>query len=213
MQTTLRRSNVDRSAETKSKLLAAAEACLTELGYAKTTTGRVCERAQVSKGALLHHFETRCNLLSSTLENIYAELTVQFNSDIDDIQFEAERPVKLVHALWRVFDSTRMKPVIELWLASSNDEPLKERVFPVMNAFAENLYPQTLALFPALGEREGAVERLVDPLFCTLEGYALECSTFGRDSSNSNRVRTMLETWVTNTIAIETPPPTTRSER
>ena len=53
-----RRSQAERSASTRQALLDATIACLVEDGYANTTTSRVAERAGVSRGAHLHHFQT-----------------------------------------------------------------------------------------------------------------------------------------------------------
>src|ERR1700682_1902920 len=57
--TSSRRSQAERSATTRDALLDATIACLVEDGYANTTTSRVAERAGVSRGAHLHHFQTR----------------------------------------------------------------------------------------------------------------------------------------------------------
>jgi AcrR family transcriptional regulator len=54
-----RRSQAERSAATRDALLDATIVCLVEDGYANTTTSRVAERAGVSRGAHLHHFQTR----------------------------------------------------------------------------------------------------------------------------------------------------------
>ena len=51
-------------------LLDATIACLVEDGYAKTTTTRVAERAGVSRGAHLHHFQTRQALVAAAMEHL-----------------------------------------------------------------------------------------------------------------------------------------------
>lgn len=51
-----RRTQAQRSAEMRERLLDATVACLIEYGYAATTTARVVEKAGVTKGAQLHHF-------------------------------------------------------------------------------------------------------------------------------------------------------------
>src|SRR3954464_2789270 len=62
-----RRSQAERSATTREALLDATVACLIEDGYAHTTTSRVAERAGVSRGAHLHHFQTRTSLVAAAI--------------------------------------------------------------------------------------------------------------------------------------------------
>ena len=53
-----------RSDETRRVVLDATVACLTELGFAKTSTVEVQKRAGVSRGALLYHFPSKAGLLA-----------------------------------------------------------------------------------------------------------------------------------------------------
>lgn len=50
-----RRTQQERSTETRERLLDATVQSLIDLGYAKTTTTVVCERAGLSRGAQVHH--------------------------------------------------------------------------------------------------------------------------------------------------------------
>jgi AcrR family transcriptional regulator len=65
-----RRSQAQRSSATREALLDATIACLVEDGYASTTTSRVAERAGVSRGAHLHHFQTRPALVAAAIEHL-----------------------------------------------------------------------------------------------------------------------------------------------
>jgi len=55
----LRRSNAQRSAETRRRLIKAAITCLHVNGYAATTTVAIADKAKVSRGAMLHQFPTK----------------------------------------------------------------------------------------------------------------------------------------------------------
>src|SRR3954447_12839818 len=70
--TTPRRTQAQRSAATVDALLDATIECLVEDGYANTTTSRVAERAGVSRGAHLHHFQTRSALVAAAVERLSA---------------------------------------------------------------------------------------------------------------------------------------------
>src|SRR5919109_2573967 len=63
-----RRTNQERSATTQAAILQATIEQLAEHGYGRTTTVEVAERAGVSRGALVHHFSTRSDLVLAALE-------------------------------------------------------------------------------------------------------------------------------------------------
>ncbi|HOA10590.1 MAG TPA: helix-turn-helix domain-containing protein [Tenuifilaceae bacterium] len=52
----------------RERLLKAAAACLTEDGFAKTTTQSVVKRAGATRGTLLYHFPNREELLVAAVE-------------------------------------------------------------------------------------------------------------------------------------------------
>ncbi|WP_424973143.1 TetR/AcrR family transcriptional regulator [Dinoroseobacter sp. S76] len=76
-----RRSQADRRAETRAKLMAAARALFVETGFAETATPEIVRRAGVTRGALYHHFDDKTDL--------FRALAVQEAQAISDhIDFE-----------------------------------------------------------------------------------------------------------------------------
>ena len=64
----LRRTNAERSAATQARLLDATIESLVELGWAATSTTEVVRRAGVSRGAQVHHFPTKEDLVLAALD-------------------------------------------------------------------------------------------------------------------------------------------------
>src|SRR5215211_2132578 len=60
----------ERSRVTRLRLMGAAVDCLVEYGWAGTTTTVVAERAGVSRGAQLHHYPTRAELVVAAVEHV-----------------------------------------------------------------------------------------------------------------------------------------------
>lgn len=60
----------DRSAGTRQALLDATVMCLVEDGYVGTTGPAIADRAGLSRGAQLHHFGTRDQLVVAAVEHL-----------------------------------------------------------------------------------------------------------------------------------------------
>ena len=65
-----RRTQAERSATTRARILKAAVNCLYRNGYGATTTVSVAASAKVSRGAMLHHFPSKADLMLATLTHV-----------------------------------------------------------------------------------------------------------------------------------------------
>lgn len=68
MQENFRRSNVDRTAATRARLIEAGRRLFTERDYAGTGTPELVRAAGVTRGALYHHFEDKKALFRAVAE-------------------------------------------------------------------------------------------------------------------------------------------------
>lgn len=85
-----RRSNAQRTEETRQALIAAARALFVENGYAATGTPDVVTKAGMTRGALYHHFKDKQSLFLAVIEAEAAAIA----AEIDEGSAEAADPVE-----------------------------------------------------------------------------------------------------------------------
>ena len=71
MATRLRRTQEERTLETRSALMEAAVGAVHRLGYGGATTAIIADEAGVSRGALTHHFGSRAELMATVVQWVY----------------------------------------------------------------------------------------------------------------------------------------------
>jgi len=102
-----RRTQEERSAATKGRLLDATLECLAELGYARTTTTEIAERGGVSRGAQLHHFATKAELVTEAVEHLFERRDQEFREAFARLPADASRGRAAVDLLWSMVAGRR----------------------------------------------------------------------------------------------------------
>src|SRR4051812_24385881 len=69
-QETMVRDTAEQLAETRARLLDAVLETLAECGYAATTTNEVARRSGLTRGAQLHHFGTKEQMIIAAVEHL-----------------------------------------------------------------------------------------------------------------------------------------------
>lgn len=183
-----RRSQAERSATTRDALLDATIACLVEEGYANTTTGRVAERAGVSRGAHLHHFQTRQALLAAAMERLAERRGAQLLAAAEDLPEGRERLVQGLDLLWASYANPLFQAALDLWSHARTDPDLRERLVPVERRLDRQTLAITRRLFPPLAEHPD-FDRLIEMAVSTIRGLALLDTLHPGDARNRKQWR------------------------
>jgi AcrR family transcriptional regulator len=133
---TVRRTQAERSAAMRTRLLDATVECLVTHGYAGTSTHRVVELAGVTRGAQVHHFPSKEDLVVAAIEHLAEQRTraaIREFSRVDSIP----NPIsKVLDYLWESHQGPIFAATVELWIAARTDSALArqvERVEPIVN--------------------------------------------------------------------------------
>ena len=167
-----RRSQAERSASTREALLNATIACLVEDGYANTTTQRVSERAGVSRGAHLHHFQTRQALLAAAMEHLAARRGKHLLAAAEKLPAGPERLAQGLDLLWEGYAGPLYQAALDLWTHARTDPELRERLEPVERDLDRQTLRLSRTLFGELAEMPG-FNRLMEMVHATMRGLAL----------------------------------------
>jgi len=187
-----RRTQDERTAQTRVRVLDAALACLVDLGYAGTTTTAVAERARVSRGAQLHHFRTRAALVAAAVQHLYAGLTADYEKAFANLSPGADRVSAAIDLLWETFQDPRLAAVLELFVAGRTDRELREQLAPVAFRHRERVTELARAYFPAAREMERKFEGLLALVLYALQGMAVE-QLVERDEAGARRALLQLK--------------------
>ena len=116
-----------KSAQTRLAILAAAVECLAKHGYAKTTTQQVAATAKISRGAMLHHYATKSELIASVIEYVFYRRMKLFFGEITRLSEERRRDVTGgVEVYWNWVQTPEFDAFLELSIASRKDAELGE---------------------------------------------------------------------------------------
>lgn len=135
-----RRTQQERRETTRAALLDATIDCLVEYGYADTTTTRVVDRAGVSRGAQVHHFPTKAELVSEAVRRLAQRRVDVVRTELDSLPAPGpERLGATFDLLWRTHSGPLFSASLELWVAARTDPELRAGLIPVEREFIKLL--------------------------------------------------------------------------
>jgi len=165
----VRQRQADRSRETRRKLMAATVDCLVERGWSGTTTTLVAERAGVSRGAQLHHFRTRGELVAAAVEHLGAESVLHLKERAKSVNGSTVAVVELIADFYA---SDLFTAALELWVAARTDPELNTVVVPLQIRLGRETHQLAVELLGA-DETKPGVRETVQLTLDLVRGLAL----------------------------------------
>lgn len=179
----------ERTAATRLRLMEATVDCLVELGWAGTTTTIVSERAGVSRGAQLHHFPTKQDLVVSAVGHLMDRRRDELHATLDHLP-KSGRVRAALELVSTQFTSPVFFAALELWVAARSDADLLKEVAPLERAVGRETHAHAVEIL-GIDESRGNNRALVQATLDLLRGLGLAASL----SDDSRRRARILDAW------------------
>jgi AcrR family transcriptional regulator len=124
-----RRTQQERSADARARLLDAAISLICQLGYSRTTMTEIASRAGMTRGAIQHHFSGREMLVLAILGTLEKQIIDAFEQVAPDRDITVAAKIDtVVDALGAVAQSDAYLAVLDIWVSTRADRALARPV-------------------------------------------------------------------------------------
>jgi AcrR family transcriptional regulator len=180
----------ERTRAMRARLMEATVELLVERGFSGTSTTLVSERAGVSRGAQLHHFPTKNDLVVAAVEHLTEKRGAELAAAARKLPEGPRRTRAVLKVLGDHFTSPVFTAALELWVAARTDPALLAAVGPLELRVGREVHRLTVELLGADESRPGARE-LVQATLDLVRGLGL-ADTISDDARRRGRI---LDQW------------------
>jgi AcrR family transcriptional regulator len=180
----------ERTRLMRQRLLEATVELLVERGWSGTSTTLVSKRAGVSRGAQLHHFPTKNDLVLAAVEHLSDVRGRELARASDRLPSGARRTRAVLQMLAEHFTSPVFTAALELWVAARTDPHLLAALGPLEQRIGRDIHRRTVELLGVDESRPGTRE-LVQATLDLVRGLGL-ANTISDDTARRERI---LDQW------------------
>lgn len=182
----------ERTRLMRARLLEATVECLVERGFAGTSTTLVAERAGVSRGAMLHHFPAKNDLVVAAVRHLTELRGAELRDAVRRVPTGPRRTRAVLRVLADHFTSPVFTAALELWVAARTDAALLSAVAPLEQEVGRETHRLTVEALGADESRPGTRE-LVQATLDLVRGLGLAATI----SDDARRRARILDRWAT----------------
>ena len=173
------------------RVLDATVECLIELGHSGTTTAAVQERAGISRGALMHHFGSKADLLVAAVHHLARQRGANLVARAAALDDSVDRTSQAIDLLWETFTGPLFTATLELWTASRTDAELRRAVLEFERSLRDQLTVAMEILFGADAAARPAFAVAVELTLQFMRGAALTAIL----RTDPTRQRDVIDRW------------------
>jgi AcrR family transcriptional regulator len=180
----------ERTRLMRQRLLEATVECLVESGWSGTSTTLVSQRAGVSRGAQLHHFPTKNDLVLAAVAHLADVRAAELRDAATKLPHGGRRTRAVLEMLAHQFTSPVFTAALELWVAARTDAALHGALVPLEQRIGREIHRQTVELL-GVDEQQPGVRELVQATLDLVRGLGL-ANTISDDTARRRRI---LDQW------------------
>lgn len=181
-----------KSAATRTLIIEAAIKCFVDMGYSSTTTTAIAERAGLSRGAMLHHFPSKVDIVRAAVEYLHAKRLKAFKRAVQRTVPGADRIRTNLDAYWQHVRHPMFVAFFELMVAARTDPELAEILRPAQEAFEDEWHTTARELFTEWHTDDRTFDVALDLTRYVLEGMAISFLVH-KENERDRRVLDYLE--------------------
>jgi AcrR family transcriptional regulator len=202
----MRRSQEARSSETRARLMDAALEILHQRGYARATTADIADLAGVSRGALNHHFESKDELVTASVDRLLRRATDEIAGLAGEVRAGTLGLDAFLDKLWGMFSGQLFLVTLEHVTEARHNPWLREHLVPLVKDFHVALDAIWRTFFEGSGLASVEVETTLNATLCQLRGMGVQ-TVLRHDPPYFDAMLSMLKRDLAGTIAIAGGPP------
>jgi AcrR family transcriptional regulator len=180
----------ERTRAMRQRLLEATVELLVERGWSGTSTTLVSKRAGVSRGAQLHHFPTKNDLVLAAVEHLSEVRGRELAEAAANLPTGRRRTRAVLEMLAEHFTSPVFTAALELWVAARTDANLLASLAPLEQRIGREIHRHTVELL-GVDESQPGNRELVQATLDLVRGLGL-ANTISDDAARRRRI---LDQW------------------
>ena len=166
--------NEERSGRTRAKVIEATIDLLHRVGYESTSMQRIIQQAGISRGALLHQFPTKVDLMIAVAEQLVSDDLRHYEEVLHGLTSWERQLELLVDAAWEAFRRPDHQAFLEIWMATRGDDALREQFGPFVAQGDIRTDEGLRRLLADSGAGPDMVAAVAQMLVGSLRGFAIE---------------------------------------
>lgn len=186
-----RKTQAERLAETRRKIIDATIACIDEWGFHNTTIQNVSARAGVTVGGVQHHFTSKSELLKGVLQDSFLSMAFDLNKVPIEGKSLRDRVELFVDECWEHCNSPAFQASMQILRGLRNESP--QELDKWMQVSLSSTVTQGrkfwLKMFSEIDLPKSEHQKLLNFVFSSLNGIV----SFSRINQQPGRVKNDLQ--------------------
>jgi len=182
-----------KSLKTRTAICQATIKCLVAHGYGEATISRVVQEANMSNGALLHHFPSKEHLMTATAEYLLGRTHTRPDRKEAPGADDSALVASDLLTNWTYFINTpQYRALLEILIASRTDKKLHDQIEDTLHAYHAQSVDHMMATYESASGREEDAELLPWMSNIFFRGLLIQ----DQYSADPEQQRRMVERWI-----------------